>query len=173
MTEVTCANLREMFGDRYRMALEPPARTWNAQWYHLIVCRYGHIYPHGRNLLGFASNRCGAVANRVAALPYATVTQNGSDGMNITFPVEHFNEVAAIVHPRRRRRLSDEQRAKSVSNLRRFRKQYVAGAPQNDLERVQTTLDDQNDQGAIASDCEATKRRSTTKFDQSDERGQA
>jgi len=119
MTE--CVNLRVTFGDRFQVRLEPPARSWNDPWYHIIPCRFGHIYPHGAGRLGFASDCRGAIAKRVAALPFATVTQDASDGMNITFPAEHFDEVARIVRPKRRRRLCDAQRAASIERLRKYR----------------------------------------------------
>lgn len=158
MPTATCINLRERFGERYRVTLEPPAKTWHDPWYHLIVCQHGHIYPHGGDLLGFASARRGPVANRVAALPYAQVTQDADDGMNITFPVEHFDEVAAIVKPRLRRRLSEQQRAACTERLRQYQltpgRASEIAARQSDgagQGRDLTTLDDPTDQEPLAS----------------------
>lgn len=71
----------------------------------------------------------------MAELPFATVTQDGDDGMNIVFAACHFEEVAQIVKPKRRRRLSEEQRAKAVRNLVPF---TVANASENHLERART-----------------------------------
>ena len=103
----TCLNLLETFGDRYQIRWEEPANSrWTDPWYQLIPCRLGHIYPHGGDLLGFASRRRGGVTRRVASLPYATVMQAGDGGANILFPADRFFEVAMMVHPRRRRRLT-------------------------------------------------------------------
>ena len=110
-------------------------------WYHVIPCQYGHIYVHGDDELGFASDKPGGVAKRVANLPFTRVTQSGDDGMNIVFDVAHFDEVAAIVKPRRKRILSDEHREKLVEagRLSRF-----AGSEttQTNLERDLTVAGD-------------------------------
>ncbi|MHB8969719.1 MAG: hypothetical protein ACYC3X_06115 [Pirellulaceae bacterium] len=115
-----CLDLLDTFGDRYRVRREAPAGTRSDPWSQIIPCQHGHIYPHGGNLLGFASRRRGAVARRVACLPYAEVMQAGDDGLNIVFPLERFTEVAAIVHPKRRRRLSDAQRAAAIKRLQPY-----------------------------------------------------
>jgi hypothetical protein len=47
--------------------------------------------------------------------------QDGDDGVNVVFHVDHFDEVAAIMKPRRRRRLTPSQRAKRVERLSAFR----------------------------------------------------
>ncbi|MHB8971525.1 MAG: hypothetical protein ACYC3X_04520 [Pirellulaceae bacterium] len=82
-------------------------------------------------------------------MPFTTVTQDGDDGMNIVFPVEHFKTVAAIVKPRRRRRLSPEHKAKL---LERGRTQWFAAGSNLDnstLERTQLPFDDPEAQEAI------------------------
>ena len=117
----TCLNLLETFGDRYQIRWEEPANSrWTDPWYQLIPCRLGHIYPHGGDLLGFASRRRGGVTRRVASLPYATVMQAGDGGANILFPADRFFEVAMMVHPRQRRRLTDAQRAAAIERLQRY-----------------------------------------------------
>lgn len=134
---VDCLNLRDLYGATYHIRREDPAATFADPWHHIIPCRHGHIYPHGGQLLAFASRRCGGVARRVAALPFAVVLQSGDDGMNIAFPAERFAEVAEIVRPRRRKVMSAEHRAAAIESLRRFRQGAALKASSGDLERVQ------------------------------------
>jgi len=132
-----CINLKEEYGDKYRIRWEEPANSrWLDPWYQYIPCRFGHIYPHGGGLLGFASRKRGPVANRVESLPYAKISQDGDDGMNIIFPAEHFEQVAEIVQPRRRRRLSEENRARLVESGRQFHFSPGSNRPENVRERA-------------------------------------
>ena len=137
-----CPNLRAMYGHKHRVDREPPATSWHDPWSHRIPCKHGHIYPHGDALLGFASRYLGPVAYRVAALPFTTVEQVGDDGMNISFPVDRFDEVTRIVKPRRRRELSGQHKLKLAEASRKFR--FVRGSENRGtaLERPQTPLDD-------------------------------
>ena len=41
---------------------------------------------------------------------FATLHQDGDDGLTVLFPVERFHEVATLMKPRRRRVLSDAER---------------------------------------------------------------
>jgi hypothetical protein len=114
-----CVNLRERFGRRYRVEYEesyyaergPGARA-DDPWLQIIPCRAGHIYPWGPAMLAASTSSRGSTARKLAALPGATLWQDGSDGMTILFPVERFPKVAALMHPKRRRQLSPEQKAK-------------------------------------------------------------
>jgi len=127
----TCINLRERFGKQFRIQYEesyraerPEFRREEEPWLQIIPCQYGHLYPHGGELLGFASDKAGSIAKRVARLPFVTITQDGSDGINATFPVGHFCEVAAIVKPKRRRPkrvLTSDQRQALIDRLAQYR----------------------------------------------------
>jgi hypothetical protein len=55
------------------------------------------------------------VARKVAALPCVTVTQDGDDGLTAVFELADFDAVAALVHPRRKRVLSEANRAALVA----------------------------------------------------------
>jgi len=61
------------------------------------------------------------------------VAQDGDDGANVVFPLEHFQEVAKITKPRRRRRLSERQRAAAPERLRQY--QPAKGQSVKDLAR--------------------------------------
>ena len=67
-----------------------------------------------------STNRLGSVANRLKALAFTEVVQEGSDGVNVLFDLEHFDEVARVMKPRKRRRLSPAERAKRVKRLREY-----------------------------------------------------
>jgi hypothetical protein len=135
-------NLNSRFGDRYRIAYGP-AHTGRAvePWLQIIPCRHGHIYVHGRDTLGFASNNRGPIANRVASLPFVTLTQDADDGLNMVFHVRHFDAVAEIVLPRTRRKpMSPENKAKAVERLAKFAFSPAQKSPENERQGVQTPL---------------------------------
>jgi hypothetical protein len=118
----TCVDLKAQFGDRFRITYEESysadrgdgARAQDP-WLLIMPCRYGRIYPHGGDLLGASTDRRGATARALAALPGVRVVQDGSDGINVTFPKAEFEAVAAIMKPKRRRVLTAEQRERLVA----------------------------------------------------------
>ena len=106
------ASLRQRFGRTYRIAYDEAwkherGKPWASEeepFLQIILCRQGgHIYPHGDGL-AFADKDGGQLGRKVAKLPGTTKLQDGDDGMNVGFPLEMFDQVARIVHPRRRRR---------------------------------------------------------------------
>jgi hypothetical protein len=134
-----CVNLRERFG-RYYVVNENRLYTkqrgtgqLSDPWQQVLLCRNGHICPWGNNLLAACTVKSGQVAKRLKALPFTTVAQDGDDGANVVFPVEHFEEVAAIMKPRRRRRLSERQWAAAVERLRKY--QPTKGQSVKDIAR--------------------------------------
>src|SRR4029078_10284998 len=90
-------------------------------WLLTIPCRLGHIYVHGGGFLGASTNRRGPVANQLARISGVRVVQDGDDGVNVVFHVDLFTQVAAIMKPKRRRRLSDQQKAERAERLRNYR----------------------------------------------------
>ena len=114
-----CVNLRERFGRRYRVEYEesyyaqygPHARV-DDPWLQIIPCQRGHIYPFSGSRPAATTNARGATARRLAAFDFATVHQDGSDGVTALFPVERFPEVAELMKPRRRRHVSEAERAR-------------------------------------------------------------
>ncbi|MEX0677110.1 MAG: hypothetical protein WD063_08550 [Pirellulales bacterium] len=112
-----CPNLRTLY-PQFKIDRDPSAGPreqdpWNWQ----IPCQFGHVYPHGPDLLGVSTNSRGAIAKRIAALDCVQVTQDGSDGINATFNLADANAVFAIIKPRKRRRLSDDQKAAAVARF--------------------------------------------------------
>ena len=82
-----CIDLQKMFGRKYRIDRDPAyfaeyganAHTRD-RWYWRILCKHGHIYPHGGETLAASTIRRGAIANRLAATPGVQLVQDGSDG---------------------------------------------------------------------------------------------
>lgn len=114
----TCIDLQQRYRSKYRIRHEDDRETRlpHDPWLLVIDCQHdGEIYPHGGDMLGAATGGRGSVAKRLAALPCVRVVQDGSDGINVIFDVDDFPAVAAVMKPRRRRRLSPEHRAKLVA----------------------------------------------------------
>lgn len=113
-----CVNLKERFGGQYKILHEEsyfaqygPRATRADPWLQIIPGRLGHVFPHGGDLLAASTNTAGSTARRLAALPGAVLWLDGSDGVTVLFPVEELETVAAILHLRRRRVLSEAARA--------------------------------------------------------------
>jgi hypothetical protein len=107
-------DLRQRCGDRYRVSQDAAADSLADPWTLTIPCQRGTIYPFGGALLAVDVDYHPGAARQMAALPGVRVHQDGGWGgeMTFTFPVDLFEAVAAIVRPRRRRRLSREHNAK-------------------------------------------------------------
>jgi hypothetical protein len=148
-TDPPCVDLAERFGRRYRVEYEesyfaqhgPRARV-NDPWLKIIPCQAGHICPWGGSKLAAVTNKPGSTARKLAALPGASVWQDGSDGITVVFDVALFPRVAKLMHPRRCRRLSPEQRAKLIEAGAKHRFGNGAGACSEGRPCVQTTLCD-------------------------------
>ena len=132
---MTCINLKNRFGDRYRVVYEEAysaefgkgARRMDP-WLMMIPCLYGDIYPHGeQELAAYCSRRL--VRGRLAALACCEVTSEGDFEIVVTFNVEHFWQVAEVLRPRRRRHLRPTSRSRLVAMgkeaLRRYQQQRV------------------------------------------------
>jgi hypothetical protein len=150
-----CIDLSERFGQRYRVEYEesyfaqygPRARV-NDPWLKIIPCRAGHICPwggrgtRGAGRLAAVTNTPGPTARKLAALPGASLWQDGSDGATVLFDGALFSQVAKLMHPRRCRRLSDERRAKLIEAGAKHRFSNGAGARSEGRPCVPTTLCD-------------------------------
>ncbi|OAI41454.1 hypothetical protein AYO40_03085 [Planctomycetaceae bacterium SCGC AG-212-D15] len=115
-----CIDIRERFGLEYKVTTDPAVRsTTSDPWYLLIPCERGMIYPFGGDKLAVEVHpRTGRL---LLDIPGIRLHQDGDLEMSLVFPVDLFPAVAAIVLPRRRRRLSPERRAKLVEASLPFR----------------------------------------------------
>jgi len=122
-----CVNLRERFGDRFQIARDETYAAENGAggrvddpWLFTLPCAFGVICPWGPGRLAFSSNSRGAIANRVAALPFVRVEQDADDGITVSFDVGRFHDIARIVKPRRKRRLTKAQRQSACARLAKY-----------------------------------------------------
>lgn len=113
-----CVNMRTLFGARFRVGRDPAASARDTDpWLLTLPCRYGTIYPHGGDVLAVEVDGHSKLAARVAALPGVRAHQWGDQERTLLFPVALFDQVAAIVRPRRRRVLTEEQRQAARERL--------------------------------------------------------
>lgn|GEM_PF-773729 len=157
-------NLQEMFGRRYRVTFDesyhherPEFRAAEAPWLMTLPCRHGHIYPWGGDLLAASTCSRGSVVKKLLALPYVQLRQDGSDGINVSFPVGHFGEVARIMKPRRRRRLSESQRRAATERLRAYQFAARRDVP-SERRRVRSGVPDSQPNGAATANLDVTLR---------------
>ena len=121
-----CINLKDRFGDRFKVKYEESyyavrsKQTIEDPWRMILLCQYGHICPWGGSKLAACTKRSGRIANKLMALSFIELAQDGDDGTNVVFDAAHFDEVARIMKPRRRRRMSDAQKAAAAERLRQY-----------------------------------------------------
>ena len=137
-----CINLKKRFGDRFRVTYEESYAAQHGAsarvddpWLQILMCQHGHLYPQGGDMLAASTDRRGPVAKALADMDCTTVLQDGDDGINVSFHVDDFEEVAGLMKPRRRRQVSDPERNRLAEmgrvSLKRYRKVNVE-APQNE-----------------------------------------
>ena len=120
-----CINLKERFGDRYRVAYEESYKAeYGEDAYRedpalmIIPCRVGQIFPWGGSMLAVSVDGHAKVAGRLRRMPCCQVAQDGDDGTTLTFNVKAFDKIARIARPHRRPRLSPERRAELAACMR-------------------------------------------------------
>lgn len=122
-----CVDLWRTFGDTYKIITDPaynPSGINHSRldpWYFVIPCKYGFISPHGRKVLEIYMDRHDYVAKKVAALRGVVLYADGDRDKAYLFHVSRFNAVAAIVKPKRRRKMSEENRMSAAVRLGDFR----------------------------------------------------
>jgi hypothetical protein len=85
----TCPNLRELFGDHYRIGHDPVAVTPTARkdpWLMTLPCQRGTIYPFGLDRLAVEVGGRPDTANRLAAIPGVRLHQEGDRERTFVFP---------------------------------------------------------------------------------------
>lgn len=155
-----CINLRERFGDKYRVTYEESYYAEHGDhgraddpWLLQLECENGTIYPYGGNELVASTRRRGPVANRLAALACVTVWRDASDGIDVRIDVANFDKVAAVMKPRRKRQVSDAERARLAEMSARhspFRKPPISQPSGSELESLPSDLDDSEHQPAAS-----------------------
>lgn len=143
---MTCINLEEIFGDRYRITWDPaydPSHVPHDKrdpWMMQIPCegKGVTIYPYGGTTLAVEVNRRPSIANKLTRMEGVKLHQDGSTETTFLFDVTLFEAVAAIVNPKRRRRVTPTQLAALLKHQRRFE----VGAQKSKLERAPTPQGD-------------------------------
>lgn len=123
-----CVNLKKEFGGQYQVEYDESfyaqygenARTVDP-WYMQIRCRYGSIYPFDGSTLAASVDGYPKIAGRLKNLPCCRMHQDGDFGeLTVLFDMSDFDTVADVMKPRRRRRLSPEQRQAAVERLAKY-----------------------------------------------------
>ncbi len=114
-------NLKALFGHTYRISHDPAAYHEPGgrkdPWLYVIRCRKGEIYPHSDKLLALWWESSVRLDQKC---PVLTLHLDGDDEKVYLFASEHFDEVAKVCHPKRKRRLTPSQRQKAIQRLRSF-----------------------------------------------------
>ena len=118
-----CIDLWKTYRKKYRVGwdesqIAPSTDPWLSQ----VLCRHGHIYPQGGDLLAVSTNRRGHFLRKFVELGCMTVLNDGDDGINASFHIKDFDKVTKIMKPIRRRSLSPEQRAAASERLAQYRR---------------------------------------------------
>ena len=130
MRNPKCVNLRRRFGDRYRIEFEDAYYAIAGErtkadkvWYQVIPCKWGTIYPYGDDILAAEVDGHPRIANRLRDQPFCRVHQDGDFGeLTVLFHVNDIRKVAKIMRARRKRQISDEERAVLMERLKLARK---------------------------------------------------
>lgn len=112
-----CVDLKERFGDRYRIAYDPAAALERGgksnPWYYIIRCKFGEVHPYGGQMLAFhcrGSKMRGIIKREFPDFEIQSWTDD--EEAVFLFHVDRFPELAKIIRPRRSRKLSEEHRRK-------------------------------------------------------------
>jgi hypothetical protein len=119
--DLPCVDLRQY--DRYRVWNELEGRKAHQAddpWDLIIPGRLGFVAPYGGEFLHACTNSLITTRRVLAIDPEALVTQHGSDGQNVKFHSRHFEAVAKLMDLRRRKVLSEEQKAAQVERLKAY-----------------------------------------------------
>lgn len=120
-------NLMRLYGERFRITFDEAYSTFKVPkakrdpWMMQIPCKFGTIYPYSDELLAIDVDNHPVAAKAVAAVDDALWHQDGDREKTFLFPLESFEAVAAIVRPRKRRRLTEGQKAKLAASGNLFR----------------------------------------------------
>ena len=115
-------NFHDLFGDRFQIGHDPAAKTPAEQrdpWMMTLLCENGLIYPHGANRLAVECK--GVTGKKLLAMSGITVHQQGDTEWTLLFDLAMADQVFDILKPRKRRTLSEEQKAANVERLKKHR----------------------------------------------------
>lgn len=90
-------------------------------WYYRLLCRHGHVYLHGEQLLGATTSKA-RVGALLRAVPGVRAHQQGDRECTVTFPPVLLGLVLEVMRPYKRRVLNPEARARleTIGRATRF-----------------------------------------------------
>ena len=108
-------DLKAIAGSRWRVTLDESAEQdpggSHSPWNYRLEGRRGHVYCHGQTTLGVWTDHRG-MRRRLLDLLGARLHQGGDREWTIVVSLDHLGAAATIIKARKRRRLSEEHRAK-------------------------------------------------------------
>lgn len=126
-------NLKELAGKSLRCRTSPEwfevneteINTCSDPWYFEIPGSVGDIVPWGDDLLAIVVDNQPKRASELMRQDWVTQerSQHGDDGCNAVFHVSHFKKAVRFAKSRRKRAMSEEQRAANAERLRAYREQ--------------------------------------------------
>jgi hypothetical protein len=119
-----CIDLQTL-GDFYFGSDKAAGPLSHDPWMRTLPCRKAVVYPFGADLLAVEVDGRPYIAGRLRSIDGVQLYQDGDHEKTFVFPLEQFEQVAAVVRPRRHKRLTQEQRAASAARLAPF--QFAAG----------------------------------------------
>jgi len=143
---VICINLLDLFSDRYRITFDLAYSARHVHrakldpWMMEIPCqgRGVMIYLHGGDTLAVEVDRRPSIVAKLKAIEGLNLHQDGDLEKTFLFDVALFEQVAEVVKPRKRRRLTPTQRQALAKHAFSCRD----GAQKPTLERAQTSPSD-------------------------------
>jgi len=123
-------NLKEQYGDKYRIEYDPAAlcegENKNDPWYYVIPCKYGHLFPVSNRIIAFLCES-GKIATRLHRDHPEIQSSNWSDDGSAIFyfTPDQFKPISGYARPKRKRRLSEPHKKRLVKSgtdaLKRYR----------------------------------------------------
>jgi hypothetical protein len=106
-------DLKALAEGKFRITLDESAEVDPSReerpWYYRIPCKFGHIGLWTKTeLSACAVGR--VMPGKLMAIPGVRVVQRGDHEVQVAFPPDLLDEVATLLHARRKRRISDETR---------------------------------------------------------------
>lgn len=142
---MSCINLQERFGDRYRVGWEAdgvtkalwPRKDW--PWLMELQCHYGTVYPQGGDLLQAMTDRS-RIARQLRALP-CVLSARGDAETVVRFHVDDIEQVLAVLKPYRRRQVSEaeRERLRAVGADHRFKPKAAPDGSESDFSELEST----------------------------------
>ena len=129
MSTATCVNLLEAFGEDHKVTFDPAYDRRHVRrhrldpWMMQLSCRGKGVvvYPFGGGRLAVDVDGRPGLVKKLVAVPGVELWQDGDGEKTFLFDVARFEAVAAVVRPRKRRRLPEGQRRACTRRLARAR----------------------------------------------------